>query len=128
MKRILELNKPYEQINADHFKTHDYLKILAIGGFEDGYLQPRGIMDLPKESSASNPDNTIHKYLEIDEDFKSKTSNDLPKEEQGETSQSRMQKMSSWPVQKYQEGVRAKERNHQNGFNAITAFEFQSIA
>ncbi|CAG0898994.1 unnamed protein product [Darwinula stevensoni] len=64
--RILELNKPYEEMNAEHFKTHpDYLQLMAPGEFEEGCLQPRGILDLQSESSESSPGNTIHEYSEI---------------------------------------------------------------
>ncbi|CAG0901431.1 unnamed protein product [Darwinula stevensoni] len=80
--RILELNKSYEEMNAEHFKKHpDYLQQMASGGFEEGYLHPRGILDFQRESSASYQDNTIHEYCEINENFKSKISDNVPKDE-----------------------------------------------
>ncbi|CAG0897917.1 unnamed protein product [Darwinula stevensoni] len=82
LQRILELNKSYEEMNAEHFKTHpDYLQQMASGGFEEGYLQPHGILDFQRESSASYQDNAIHEYCEINENFKSKISDNVPKDE-----------------------------------------------
>ncbi|CAG0902231.1 unnamed protein product [Darwinula stevensoni] len=97
-ERILELNKPYEEMNAEYFKTHpDYLQLMAPGGFEEGYLEPRGTLDLQKRSSASYQDyEPVHEYFEIDEDFKSKISNSVPWDEIQGSQFPRMQTDGLW--------------------------------
>ena len=79
LQRLLELKKPFEEMNAEHFSSHpDYLKSVASGEVEEGYLEPRGVLDPQAESSALLEEN---EYFEIDENLQSNIYDDVPMDE-----------------------------------------------